>query len=192
MAESTASSHVRREESLDCLPASFCCLTEKREALLREEDRNEPKLLLSWERSNLTRDIFLVPEVPAGMLPDGGTSSRARYPRQQNKFSGRLPGMCSNGLIDVARTKLKHPLALEGMASPIWERDIDIRALLGVALAADGMHRCVGINVLQNRLGKPLEAFRAKAVNGKWLVERSDRGRRGVSSGGEEYFGFSS
>jgi hypothetical protein len=97
--------------------------------------------------------------------------------------------MFSYGLIDVPRTKLKHPLALEGTASLVRERNIDIRTFLGVALTTHSMHRRSGVKVLQKRLAKPLEAFRTKAVNGKWFVERSDHRLRGVSGSGEEFFG---
>src|SRR5712671_3621373 len=97
--------------------------------------------------------------------------------------------MCGNGVVNIARPKLQYPFTLEAVARSVRERHINIRSLLGVAWATDGVHLCVSMEVLQGRLAKPLKAFRTKAVNGKRFVERHD-GRLGrISGSGEQGLG---
>jgi hypothetical protein len=54
MAESATPGHIGREELLDRLPASLGSIAKKNGAMLREECRDEPKLLFSRQRSNPT------------------------------------------------------------------------------------------------------------------------------------------
>ena len=160
--------------------------------MLREERRDEPKLLLSWQSSNPTRDIFLVPKIPAGMFLNSFASSRTRYSRQENEFFRSLPRMVSYSFIDIARTKLMYPLALEGLAGSVGKCHFDVRAFLGVALATDGVHEGMRIEVFQKRLAKPLEAFWIKTIDGERLVKRNDRRLGGISSRGKELSGSGS
>jgi hypothetical protein len=109
--------------------------------------------------SNPPGNVLFVPDIPAGVPLNGFTCLWAGDTRQQDRFLRRLPGMVSDGLINLGAAELVNALALEGVTSPIGKYHVDVHAFLGVPLAADGVHRRLGIEAFQKKLAKPLEAL---------------------------------